>query len=495
MADDAEPLKRRLAVILAADVAGYSRLVAVNEEGTLRRFGDLAQQVEARVTALGGRVFNTAGDAILAEFDSAVMAVRAADEIQTAVATAERDVAEERAIALRIGIAVGDVVVRTDGDLLGDGVNIAARLQTIADPGGIVVADDIQRLVGDRLPLGFTALGPQQLKNLPRPVEAYRVGAPGATPSATPAARWWRPAAGIGAIVLAILGVWAALQRPAAPVISTSGPGRFDTAKVPLVTDATRQRLVKSYVEAGGAKALAISNDGDFIGVAVNAPDETSAGERAKESCERDSTATHRRPCFVYAVGDRVLVDAARFPLPLPGETPAKPAGQRFGVADTPLAAMQQGRRLQQEYPAERRPKALAIGSRGDGVWGAMSTGATAAEASRRALEFCGFRAPGPCVLYAVGDDLMTRPPQTKRIIGALTFAGDKSIPAGERARLLQIYAAGDWQAMARGANGTWHAIAGQASELAAIEAALTACRQADRDCRLYAVGRFLVAD
>ena len=300
------------------------------------------------------------------------------------------------------------------------------------------------------------------------------------------------------AVVTALSGALVHLRRSPPPlpvaVAAMAGGATFDAARVPLVTDATRQRLIPGYAKASAPKALAISNDGDFHGIAVNAPDQPAAIELARERCERETTATHKRPCFIYAAGDRVLMDAARVPLPLPGEIVETPAGQRFGIADTPLAAMQQGRRLGEEYPIETRPKALAIGTRGDSVWGAMSTGATVAEAIRRSLEFCGFRA-GPCILYAVGDELVTRPPQTRRIIGVLSFAAERTMPPTERQHIMAAYASGrDWQAVAHGGNGTWHFHAGAASEAAAIDGAMAKCAQADHTCAVYAIGRFRVA-
>lgn len=166
------------------------------------------------------------------------------------------------------------------------------------------------------------------------------------------------------------------------------------------------------------------------------------------------------------------------------------------------------------DYPTLSGPKALAIGTRGDAVWGAMAGGATTEEAIRRALEFCGYRSgsggaasgsgsgnptvaggrTGPCILYAVGRDLVTLPPKSRRIIGVLVLSTDHNIPASDRARLVQDYAKGDWQAVARGRGGTWHAVSGGGSESAAVDAALGKCKLADMECQVYAIGRFLVA-
>jgi class 3 adenylate cyclase len=499
------PLKRKLAVILASDVAGYSALIATDEEQTIRRFTEASRIMHDMIESQSGRVFNTAGDAILAEFDSAVNAVRCAIDIQEALATGNSDF-PDRALRLRIGIAIGDVVVAANGDLLGDGVNIAARLEALSQPGGVCISRDVQQLVQNKIALGFEDLGAQELKNIPQPVHAYRIqpGILAHTPLLSPAAPASRRVtpfqAGFAALTcLALISAgvfaWQRSGSQTKAAVSIEPALTFDAAKVPLVTEDVRRRLIPGYVQAGNHKALAISNDGDFYGVAVNAPDEATAIERARETCERDSTAAHKRPCFIYAAGTKIVQSADNFPMPRADEIISTASGQVFGTADTPLGFMQQGPRLSREYPATKKPKALAIGTRGDGVWGAMSTGETEAEAMRRALEFCGFRTRSPCVLYAVGADLVTRPPAARKINGVLLIAADKTIPVLERQRLLDLYQAGDWQALAYGRNGTWHAAAGAASEAAATHAAMAKCNSADRDCRVYAIGRFLVAD
>jgi class 3 adenylate cyclase len=132
-----------------------------------------------RVAQFEGRVFNTAGDAILAEFPSAVEALRAAIAIQEALGARNRDYPPERRVQFRMGITIGDVVER-DGDLLGDGVNIAARLEGLAEPGGICISRSIQEAVANKVPAFFREIGPQTLKNIPTPVHAFpgRAGRP-----------------------------------------------------------------------------------------------------------------------------------------------------------------------------------------------------------------------------------------------------------------------------------------------------------------------------
>lgn len=169
--------ERRLTAILCADVVGYSRLVGRNETGTLARL-DQARGILRTVTeGQGGRVFNLAGDGLLAEFPSALAAVQAAVSAQDRLGLWASDQPEDDRMRLRIGVNLGDVVVNGD-DLLGDGVNVAARLQALAQPGGICLSGAVYDQVRGRIEIGFADLGPQAMKNMADPVRVYalRVG-------------------------------------------------------------------------------------------------------------------------------------------------------------------------------------------------------------------------------------------------------------------------------------------------------------------------------
>src|SRR5690242_10668533 len=170
-----ERVERRLSAVLAADVAGYSRLVGIDEEGTLARLRSLRLDlIDPAIATNRGRVIKTTGDGILVEFPSVVDAVRCGLAVQRDLAAREAQTAADRRIAFRIGIHLGDVVV--DGaDLLGDAVNVAARLEGIAEPGGVIVSEDAWRHVRDKLPETFVDLGDRTLKNIARPVRVYRI--------------------------------------------------------------------------------------------------------------------------------------------------------------------------------------------------------------------------------------------------------------------------------------------------------------------------------
>ena len=167
-------MKRKIAAIFAADIAGYSRLVAEDEEETLRRLASYRQVTDDFIAKGGGRIFNTAGDAVLAEFPSAVEAVRCAIDIQESLRTRNMAYPPSRQMSFRIGITIGDVVER-DGDLLGDGVNIAARLEGLAEVGGICVSRAVHEQVANKLSVQFADIGAQEVKNIPTPVHAFMV--------------------------------------------------------------------------------------------------------------------------------------------------------------------------------------------------------------------------------------------------------------------------------------------------------------------------------
>jgi class 3 adenylate cyclase len=164
---ETQRIERRLSAVLAADVAGYSRLVGIDEEGTLARLRSLRLElIDPAIAAHRGRIIKTTGDGILSEFPSVVEAVRCALALQRGMAGRDAGIAADRRIAFRVGIHLGDVVV--DGaDLLGDGVNIAARLEGIAEPGGICLSEDAWRQVRDKLTEAFVDLGEQMLSSAP----------------------------------------------------------------------------------------------------------------------------------------------------------------------------------------------------------------------------------------------------------------------------------------------------------------------------------------
>ncbi len=183
-----ERVQRRLAAILAADVVGYSRLMDVDEEGTLRTLKAQRQIIDGLVARYGGRVFGSAGDSVIAEFSSAVEAVRCAVEIQQDLEKSNAELPEERLMRFRIGINLGDVMVEGE-DLLGDGVNVAARLEGLAETGGICISGAVYDQVAGKISQALEFMGEQALKNIEGPVRAYRIAPEGAKPETPVGAR------------------------------------------------------------------------------------------------------------------------------------------------------------------------------------------------------------------------------------------------------------------------------------------------------------------
>src|SRR5450432_1916357 len=172
---------RKLAAILAADVVGFSRMTGADEDRTLARLRALRSDlIDPTIAVHNGRVFKRTGDGTLIEFRSVVDAVRCAIEVQNGMIERNAGLPPERRIEFRVGIHLGDVVEESDGDLMGDGVNIAARLEGIGRPGAICLSEDAYRQVKGRLDLAVSDLGPTQLKNIAQPIRAYslQVGVP-----------------------------------------------------------------------------------------------------------------------------------------------------------------------------------------------------------------------------------------------------------------------------------------------------------------------------
>ncbi len=217
--------QRRLAAILAADVVGYSRLMRADEVGTLAQLNTIRQELlDPKITEYGGRIVKTTGDGILIEFPSAVDAVQHAIDVQRAMAARNASVPADRRMEIRMGINVGDVIVEED-DLFGDGVNVAARLEGLAEPGGICISGSAYEQVRDKLQADLEDLGEQHVKNIDRPIQAYRVQLDvGSSPKTTSQqARARRPLIIAGAVVVTTLLVagglyaWVEQGQPVSP--------------------------------------------------------------------------------------------------------------------------------------------------------------------------------------------------------------------------------------------------------------------------------------
>ena len=254
MVEPASPstaVERRLAAILAADVVGYSRLVGEDEAGTVARLKALRLTlIEPLIAEHRGRIVKLMGDGALCEFASVVEAVACAVAVQRAMAKAEPDEPEERRIRFRIGINLGDIIIEDD-DIYGDGVNIAARLEQLAEPGGICVSDKVRAEIGRKLDYGFVSAGRQRVKNILEPIDTWRVVMDGRAPALRQA--WWRlrrlrPAAVAAALALVMLAVgaggwWWQAQRAGAGSTASPLAGRASVAVLPFANLSGDERL------------------------------------------------------------------------------------------------------------------------------------------------------------------------------------------------------------------------------------------------------------
>lgn len=226
-------MERRLSAILAADVVGYSRLMEIDEPGTYIALVEHRQQVfEPLVEKYGGRIFKLVGDAILAEFGSVVDAVQCAAEIQKSMAERNIDLPSDRQIMFRIGVNLGDVIIEED-DIYGDGINIAARLESQSEPGGVSISATVFDIVRNKLKYGYDFQGEQRVKNIEKPVGVYRLRAEGSKGAVllTRRARWKKPAmvGGVAALaVLFLLFVWPG------PMWNRAGRASIDRMSYPL---------------------------------------------------------------------------------------------------------------------------------------------------------------------------------------------------------------------------------------------------------------------
>jgi class 3 adenylate cyclase len=516
-------MKRKIAAIFAADIAGYSKLVAEDEEETLRRLASYRSVMDDFIARAGGRIFNTAGDAVLAEFSSAVEAVRCAIDIQESLRTRNMAYPASRQMSFRIGITIGDVVER-DGDLLGDGVNIAARLEGIAPVGGICISRTVYEQVANKLSVQFADIGEQQVKNIPTPVHAYKfemrpddmrveLGAKKPAKSAS----WLVPVAVAGPLVVLAIAVIAylalgrqgapqatsqPLPTPVAPAIAAqpapapqAAPRQAEALvpeTIPFVPDRARAAVRNEYVPAADHKALAISTA--QIGFITGQADDETAKAAALETCQKRADASPQpRKCELYAVGNTVVYARGRPPLPpTPWVTADPSVAQPLVVNDVPLIREGGKAALEKNYVPGRASKALAVGPFG-GFFFLLGQENTD-EAERRVLELCGNTAGVPCLVVAVNDDFVVPIPTTMKVTGYFRPAAAGAITPDLRDDVARRLGNGSgWTAVAVGAGGQVGLMLKAANEQSAVDGAIADCAMHDSACHVIAIGPFAV--
>lgn len=537
-------MKRKIAAIFAADIAGYSRLVAEDEEETLRRLASYRSVVDDFIARANGRIFNTAGDAVLAEFPSAVDAVRCAIDIQESLRTRNMAYPPSRQMSFRIGITIGDVVER-DGDLLGDGVNIAARLEGLAEVGGICVSRAVHEQVANKLSVQFADIGAQEVKNIPTPVHAYMVAmrredGTYATPQAkkvakaTPGPNWMWPLV-VGVVSVVAIGVGgflyftkletAQVKSTAAapapnprPTIATKAPeplptptqiatagatpslsppaassGKLPVDAVPFIGERLRSYLGNEYAAAGDYKAFALNIAG-FTGSALNQPNEDTARNAALDQCQKRADAAQApRRCELYAVGNAVVYSRGMPPMPPQPWVRHDTMTERAVVPkDFPMLRDQAKVRVTNMYVPAAKSRSVALGPGGQYfmVMGASSVD----ETTRRSLESCGAIAGAACMIVAIDDVFVVPIPTLLRATGFFHAATNPSIVADARDDVVRKLGDGmGWNAIAVGTAGRPGLGLKAADEQTAVNGALADCVKHDSDCRVIAIGPFTV--
>jgi class 3 adenylate cyclase len=539
-------MKRKIAAIFAADIAGYSRLVAEDEEETLRRLASYREVVDDFIAKAGGRIFNTAGDAVLAEFPSAVDAVRCAIDIQESLRTRNMAYPSSRQMSFRIGITIGDVVER-DGDLLGDGVNIAARLEGLAEVGGICVSRAVHEQVANKLSVQFADIGAQEVKNIPTPVHAYTVAirredGSYATPQLrkvagkTASAPNWMGPLVVTVVSIVAIGVGgflyfpklktsngtstaAAVPGPApspTPTMSAMMPmptqstmaaaypapmpsppaasgNKFSADTVPFIGDRARAFLTGEYSASGDYKAFALNIAG-ITGSALNQPSEEAARNSALDQCQKraDSAQSPRR-CELYAVGNTVVYMHGKPPMPpQPWVRHDAMTERPFASKDFPIVRDPAKVRLENMYAPAAKSRSVALGPGGQYF---MAMGSSSVdESARRALESCGAIAGMACMIVAVDDNFVVPIPTLLKITGFFHAASNPSIAADARDDVVRkLTDAMGWNAVAVGTAGRPGLGPKAADEQTAVNSALSDCARGDSDCHVIAVGPFTV--
>jgi len=487
-----DQVKRRLLTILAADVAGFSRLVSEDEEGTLRRLNACLVEFQTRIRAHDGRLVKTAGDGLLASFESPVEALRCAIELQRFFAG---DTGRPRGLKFRMGLNLGDVLVQ-EGDLLGDAVNVAARLEGQALPGGICLSAAVHDHVVGKVDALFEDLGEQALRNIPRPVRTYCIAGLGQKDEPPEPAR--KPPEIVRPLPV---------KRAAASPVPDDGedeprlaparaPGGDLRAVSPEEARPPRRRGVSVLTISLVLAAIAATVAGGLVLLRTMSVDEIEAklGTAPPKPPVQAPTPAPATPAPV----------AVAPPQPVP---PPIPPGKVFSPETVPFVPDAVRQRLQREYVAGAAPKALAI-SRGNGTAWFVTAQISEDEARRQALATCIRSAPEPCEVYAVGDRVVSDkgpppmpakpfvPPANQRY--TLPFSPERVPLAGPgmRDRLRAEYDdAAAFKAVAVARTGTVGFSTSRATEDEAVRTALETCADlAGSACAVVAVGDSIVA-
>jgi adenylate cyclase len=446
-------IKRKLATIMVADIVGFSSLTANDEDWTIRSLGEFRIIVDEIIDRHDGRIFNTGGDSILAEFGSPVEAVRCAVDFQEAARSRNLLQPRDKQLRFRIGLNLGDVLVR-GADLLGDGVNVAARLEGIAEPGGICVSGTVWDQVNGKLSIGYVDIGEQSVKNIPRPVRAYH---------------------------LRVDGVIEEIGKP---------PPATSPAAVPVRIERGGRGLVVALIGAIMVIVILASGLAWQFWLKSAAPTPLTAA----------AVPSYAPPTIAAAPASAVAPSA---PLPLKEALAARLASA--------VPSLSKKVREDQvfDYEMSRGHKAQAVSLKPAGTWRATGRSSTA-EAQTGALEGCQIHYGQPCVLLAVDETMVPAPPDDKwppQDMPRTRYSGDfdpAQIPNVTSARrdifdIANYRSAGAPKAAAFHPWGRVFIVTNAANQRVAEEQALKACKDnpdrngANSPCFLYAVANRVV--
>lgn len=507
---------RRLTAILAADIAGYSALMGANEVETLAALKGHQSSILPLIGVYDGRVIDTAGDGLLAEFSSVYNAVKCAIAIQEIMTERNASVPPDRRMQFRIGINQGDVLFDENSRIFGDGINVAARLEAICEPGSICISGKVYEEVKHRFEIHYSDIGEQTLKNIAEPVQAYLIKVAGAAP---PAARASKPhplaalrhagprlAVGVGAVV-------SALVLAAAALWSTGwlgGFGKLDDRIAETLAGVIPQRAVdkrrsdlEAYIAGRHHRALAVAPKAHGVWRTQGWGSRHEAEEKALERCQIQ----YDEACAVVAVDNDVVSSANPAGLPIRSADRVRYSGS-FAPAFVPAVSQQVRNRADVAgYLAARGPKASALHPLG--ILKVVEAAPSQREAEMMALRACNEEAArlqagsGTCYLYAVDNRVVlplrspvplspeARSETAASLRDALTEIITRLAPAYTyRDEQVRLYlASGAHKALAVAAPGASWRVASQESAFIAQERVLEACQvRHGKPCVLVAV-------
>jgi class 3 adenylate cyclase len=451
-------VERRLAAILALDVVGYSRMMGVDEVGTLAALkAHRAALIDPVIARHHGRLVKTTGDGLLLEFASVVDAIGCAVAIQRGMLSRNRDVAEDRRIVFRIGINIGDIII-DQGDIFGDGVNVAARLETLCEPGGVCISRSANDQVRDKLSLSFADLGEHAVKNIARTIGVFGLSAsdiaalpeeqpPAAAASAAPppvrsSKRNLVLGVAVGGLVAVGLGVW--LLGPS--LLAMMSPPSFQeqllaalAKTIPAAPAEMRKEAAVAYAGTGPNRAIAVAPKAGRLRYTANWTTPELAGEKVLEKCQH----RYDEPCALIAVNDSVVPAGAGGTWPVK-DTPRVRYSGTFRPDQIPgLRAEDLQRKEIASYFADPSPKAAAYN-----VWGFVTVAkgtASQRQAEEQALQACRTEAArhktsDACHLYAIENRVVLPLRASAPITPAPAAVAPPEVPteATVRARLLE---------------------------------------------------------